>query len=144
MGNPVSKIMDSFSKKNQETMAEMQKLTLCRQLEMQNAMRERMMAAQIARGRELFNWTASFYALAFAGAAAAARHGKKVAMAPIVPFTFIIAYQYDLCYGSKMQRIRRMAENILADEFDLTSMPNGMVTLDEIDRRRLASQSPAK
>ena len=34
---------------------------------MQNLMRERMMAMQLATAREMFNWWASFYGLAAVG-----------------------------------------------------------------------------
>ena len=39
-------------------------LQLERQIQMQNLMREKQMAMQIAQARELFNWWASFYAIA--------------------------------------------------------------------------------
>ena len=35
-----------------------------RQIQMQNEMRERMMAQSIARSREMFTWVASFYLIA--------------------------------------------------------------------------------
>ena len=38
-----------------------------RQIQMQNAMRERQMAMQIARGRDLFQWWAAFYSVAALG-----------------------------------------------------------------------------
>ena len=38
-----------------------------RQIQMQNAMRERQMAMQIARGRDLFQWWATFYSVAALG-----------------------------------------------------------------------------
>ena len=32
--------------------------------------------------------------------------GKPAAFVPTIPLTWIFAYQYDLAYGSKMQRVR--------------------------------------
>jgi len=40
---------------------------LGRQLQMQNAMRERQMSMQLAAAREMFYWLASFYGIATVG-----------------------------------------------------------------------------
>lgn len=39
-------------------------IQMARQIQMQNKMRERMMAMQLAGAKEMFNWLASFYGLA--------------------------------------------------------------------------------
>jgi hypothetical protein len=37
--------------------------------------------------------------------------GKAKGMiAPLLPLTFILGYQYDLAYGSKMERMRRKSD----------------------------------
>lgn len=38
-----------------------------RQIQMQNFMRERQMAMQLAKNRELFQWVATFYGIATTG-----------------------------------------------------------------------------
>ena len=43
------------------------RITLERQIQMQNQMRERMVAQQIAGAREMFLWLGSFYVLAGTG-----------------------------------------------------------------------------
>ena len=43
------------------------RITLERQIQMQNAMRERMVAGQVAAAREMFLWLSSFYVIAGAG-----------------------------------------------------------------------------
>ena len=43
------------------------RITLERQIQMQNAMRERMVAGQVAGAREMFLWLGSFYVIAGAG-----------------------------------------------------------------------------
>ena len=43
------------------------RITLERQIQMQNQMRERMMAQQVAGAREMFLWLASFYVIAGTG-----------------------------------------------------------------------------
>ena len=47
------------------------RITLERQIQMQNQMRERMVAQQVAGAREMFLWLGSFYLLAGTGMIAA-------------------------------------------------------------------------
>ena len=63
MGLIFGKTMEAQFQKQQDFMIEMNRITLERQIQMQNQMRERMMAAQVARARELFVWLGSFYAI---------------------------------------------------------------------------------
>ena len=59
------KAMEDNLHKNQEFMAETQRVMLERNIQMQNQMREKMMAQQIARSREMFfPWLTSFYLVA--------------------------------------------------------------------------------
>ena len=67
MGMILGKAVEDSMRKNQEFMQETQRVMLERQIQMQNQMRERMMAQQIARTREMFTWLASFYVLAGLG-----------------------------------------------------------------------------
>ena len=61
MGIFASKAMDGSMRKNQEFMLEMNRITIERQIQMQNQMRERQAAAQIAKAREMFYWLSTFY-----------------------------------------------------------------------------------
>ena len=67
MGGILGKTMETNFQKQQDFMLEMNRITLERQIQMQNQMRERMAAAQIARARELLLWLGSFYTLASVG-----------------------------------------------------------------------------
>merc|ERR1711974_583706 len=97
---------DNF-KKQQDFMLEMNRITL----ERQNQMRERMVAQQLAGAREMFLWLGSFYVIAGIGVISGfARTKKPVAIVPLLPLTFIVGYQADLAYGSKVNRIRAEAE----------------------------------
>ncbi|CAH1775216.1 unnamed protein product [Owenia fusiformis] len=141
MGNVLgmNKIMDDQLAKNQEFMLKMQTMTLERQLAMQNVMRERMMATQIARSRDLFYWFASFYSLALIGGIAGFRHTRKpAAIVPLVPLTFILGYQADMAFYTKIHRIQVEAESILKSEQDLLAMPGGVPTVETIDQARRA------
>merc|ERR1712142_1251561 len=145
MGSIVGKTMEDNFKKQQEFMLEMNRITLERQIQMQNQMRERMVAQQVAGAREIFLWLASFYLVAGAGMISGFTRTKKpVAIAPLLPLTFIVGYQADLAYGSKVNRIRAEAENILQYERDLTDCPAGLPSLSSIDAARIRAQDEKK
>ena len=67
MGGFLGKTMEDNFKKQQEFMLEMNRITMERQIQMQNQMRERMVASQVAGAREMFLWLGSFYVVAGAG-----------------------------------------------------------------------------
>eukprot|EP00092_Neocalanus_flemingeri_P088195 GFUD01111410.1.p1 GENE.GFUD01111410.1~~GFUD01111410.1.p1 ORF type:complete len:154 (+),score=49.66 GFUD01111410.1:220-681(+) len=145
MGNYVGRTMEDNLKKNQEFMLEMNRITMERQIQMQDQMRERMVAMQIAKAREMFLWLGSFYV--FAGGAMVAgfaRTKKPAAIAPLLPLTFLVGYQADLAYGSKLNRIKAESENILQYERDLIEIPSGLPTLSSIDAGRIRAQEEKK
>lgn len=145
MGGILGKTMESNFQKQQEFMLEMNKVMMERQIQMQNQMRERQQAAQIARAREMLLWLGSFYAAAaVAGAAGFRRTGKPVALAPMLPLTFLVGYQADLAYGTKLNRIRSEAENILMFEPDLVEMPAGLPTISGLDVARMEQKEASK
>lgn len=130
---------------NKKFMLEMNRLTLERQIQMQNQMRERLAATQIARARDLFLWLGSFYGLAGCGMLAAfARTKRPAVIAPLLPLTFIVGYQADLAYGSKLNRIKSEAENIMQYEKDIIEIPAGLPTLSTIDTARILQQDEQK
>jgi hypothetical protein len=138
MGFNASKIMEENLKKNQDFITEMNKVTVERQIQMQNQMRERMMAMQVARARELLYWLSSFYGLAALGMVSGFRRTRKPGvLIPLLPLTFIVAYQADMAYGNKLHRIRLEAENIMSYEDDLLGLPCGLPTASSIDLARL-------
>ena len=67
MGNSIGKAMNENLEKQQAFMMELNQITVERQIQMQNQMRERMAATQIAMARERLNWFASFYVVATVG-----------------------------------------------------------------------------
>ena len=105
-----------------------------RQLEMQQEMRARGMAAQIAGTRDLVNFMGAFGVVAATGLSrAAARTGNPAFLGPLLPFSFVFAYQLDVAYGGKSERIARNAEAVLATERHLLAMPGGALTLTQLD-----------
>lgn len=137
MGYTLSRPIDQQFKKNQEFMLQLQKLQIERQIHVQNQMRERMAAMQIARSRELLYWLGSFYVIATVGMIISYRRTKRTGtLIPIFPLTYIVAYQADLAYGSKLIRIQGEAENILQFENELVGLPQGIPNFVTIEKAR--------
>lgn len=134
----MGKAMEDNMKKQQEFMLQQGQMQLERQLQMQNAMRERQMAMQIARGRDLFIWWGSFYSVAVTGCVIGFLKKKSPApLVPLVPLSFIVGYMYDMAYGSKMGRMQAEADRIMDEEQGLLLMPHGLPTFSDIERARL-------
>ncbi|KAJ8951447.1 hypothetical protein NQ318_006876 [Aromia moschata] len=108
-----------------------------RQLQMRNQMREREVALEIAKSRELFFWYSAFYLTSVAWVITSYRYKRKpIYFAPLVPLSFVLAYQADLAYGNKLHRIIVEAEHILQFESDLLALPLGVPTASSIDLKR--------
>ncbi|KAK3594567.1 hypothetical protein CHS0354_006256, partial [Potamilus streckersoni] len=138
MGSIVGKAMDENMKKQQDFMLKTGQMTLERQIQMQNLMRERQMAMTIARARDIFVWFGSFYAtsavLMLTGFAKKKNPGM---IAPLIPLTFILGYQFDLAYGSKIKRLKAEADRIIDIEPELLDMPHGLPSFSDIERERM-------
>ncbi|KAI5096284.1 plasminogen receptor (KT), partial [Silurus meridionalis] len=110
-----------------------------RQILMQNEMRERQMAMQIAWSREFLKYFGSFFALAAVGLSTGAIKRRKPGLfAPMVPLSFILAYQVDMAYGSFIHRMREEAESIMVAEADRLNLPHGTPTFESIEKVRRA------
>jgi len=140
MGSIVGKAMDDNMKKQQEFMLKNQQLMLERQMAMQNEMRERQMAMMIAKSRDMFHFFGAFYGIAAVGMISAAAKGKKTAAAPLLPLTFVLAYQYDMAYGDKLTRMIEMGERIIDEEHSLLELPHGMPTFASVEAARLKAK----
>ncbi|XP_033029488.1 plasminogen receptor (KT) [Lacerta agilis] len=139
MGFMFSKSMNENLKSQQEFMLMNSRLQLERQLLMQNQMRERQMAMQVAWTREFLKYFGTFFGLTVVGLTVGAIKRKKPGLfLPIVPLSFVLAYQYDMGYGSLLQRMKGEAENILDTENALVEMPKGPLTFDGLEKARRA------
>ncbi|XP_044302827.1 plasminogen receptor (KT) [Varanus komodoensis] len=139
MGFIFSKSMNENLKTQQEFMLMNSRLQLERQLLMQNQMRERQMAMQIAWTREFLKYFGTFFGLAAVGVTVGAVKKKKPQLfLPMIPLSFILAYQYDMGYGSLLQRMKSEAENILDTENTMLDMPKGPITFDALEKARRA------
>ncbi|XP_069019880.1 plasminogen receptor (KT) isoform X1 [Embiotoca jacksoni] len=142
MGFVLSKSMDANFKKQQEFMLHNARLQMERQILMQNQMRERQMAMQIAWSREFLKYFGIFFAVATVGLTAGAIKKKKpVLLAPIIPLGFIFSFHMDSAYGTLIYRMRGEAESIMASEHDRLDLPHGVPTFDTIEKARRAKIS---
>ncbi|CAH1153673.1 unnamed protein product [Phaedon cochleariae] len=145
MGNNFTINMEENFKKNQEFITEMNTIKIERQLQMENIMRERKIALEIAKSRELFFWYGAFYLTSVTWAVTSYRYKRNpLFLLPIVPLSFIIAYQADLSYGNKLHRVIMEAEHILQFESDLLSLPLGVPTASSIDLKRFENDEQKK
>jgi len=85
---------------------------------MQERMRRQMVAQTVAMTRERFWWMAAFAGFAYTGAFVniVKKQFPPALAPPLVIYAFILAYTWDLAYGNKMERINRMAEEMVANE----------------------------
>ncbi|KAM6975551.1 plasminogen receptor (KT) [Tautogolabrus adspersus] len=144
MGFLLSKSMDANFKKQQEFMLHNARLQMERQILMQNQMRERQMAMQIAWSREFLKYFGTFFTVATVGLTAGAIKRKKPALlAPIIPLGFVFAYQMDSAYGNLIYRMRGEAESIMTSEHNRLDLPHGTPTFDSIEKARRARSSLA-
>uniref|UniRef100_A0A8C9AYA1 Plasminogen receptor with a C-terminal lysine n=1 Tax=Prolemur simus TaxID=1328070 RepID=A0A8C9AYA1_PROSS len=137
MGFIFSKSMKENMKNQQEFAVMNARLQLERQLTMQNEMRERQMAMQIAWSREFMKYFGTFFGIAAISLTAGAIKNKKPGLlVPIVPLSFILTYQYDLGYGTLLQRMKGEAEDILETEKSKLQLPKGMITFESLEKAR--------
>ncbi|XP_003782946.1 plasminogen receptor (KT) [Otolemur garnettii] len=137
MGFIFSKSMNENMKNQQEFMQMNARLQLERQLMMQNEMRERQMAMQIAWSREFLKYFGTFFGVTAISLTAGAIKSKKPALLiPIVPLSFIFTYQYDLGYGTLLQRMKSEAEDVLETEKNKLELPRGMITFESLEKAR--------
>ncbi|KAK7896268.1 hypothetical protein WMY93_021593 [Mugilogobius chulae] len=86
MGFLLSKSMDANLKKQQEFMLHNARLQMERQIMMQNQMRERQMAMQIAWSREFLKYFGSFFGVVSLGLSLGAIKKRKPGLlGPIIP-----------------------------------------------------------
>jgi len=141
MGSIVGKVMQESMAKQQEQMVLQQRIMLERNIQMQNYMREQMMAMQLAKSRDVFVWFSSFYGITAVGLTVGFIKTRKPGfIAPLIPLSFVEAYQYDMAVGNKMERLQAEANRILAHETSLVALPQGLPTVDLLDSRRLPSK----
>ncbi|KAM9167343.1 LOW QUALITY PROTEIN: plasminogen receptor (KT) [Mergus octosetaceus] len=127
MGFVFSKSMNENLRAQQEFMLMSSRLQLEGQLLMQNQMRERQTAMQIAWTREFLKYFGTFFGLAAIGLTAGAIKKKNPG---------ILLPMYDMGYGTLLQRIKGEAENLLDTQSALLEPPKGPLTFEELEKIR--------
>ena len=122
MGNFMAKGMDD----NRIKMMESQKLMMIRQ-------RETMMAVEIAKAKDRFGFYCGFYGtvVTFGTLAALKLRNPAPLIGPLIPTTWALAFQYDMIYGNKMERILAEADRLLMDQPELFRLPKASLMLDD-------------
>eukprot|EP00127_Corallochytrium_limacisporum_P007470 Clim_evm15s252 gene=Clim_evmTU15s252 len=88
-----------------------------RQKAVQLQVREVQMAVGVAQARDLLNWVGAFTGtVGVLGMSAAMKTRSPAGLIPLLPLSFMCAYQYDFAYGEKLRRVRDEAGRILEDE----------------------------
>lgn len=109
---------------------------------MQNQMRERQMAMQIAWSREFLKYFGTFFSVASLGLTVGAIKRRKPGLiAPVIPLGFIFAYQLDMAYGTLIYRMREEAESVMASESNRLDLPLGTPTFESIEKARRAKNT---
>ena len=122
MGSSLSSVADEIGGKMQagmkKSMADNQQSMMNAQMEMAMRRREVQMAVNIAWSRDLLLYIGSFTGtLALVGTALMVKKGNPAGLIPVFPLSFVCAYQYDMGYGTKMNRIQAEAGRILDEEW---------------------------
>eukprot|EP01135_Chromosphaera_perkinsii_P012011 Nk52_evm19s2568 gene=Nk52_evmTU19s2568 len=114
MGSVFSSSID----RNREEMLEMQRQMILKQ-------RETQMAIELARAKDHLEWTKYFsYSVLIFCATAFAKTKRVMILTPLLPLSFANAYQYDLVYGDKLDRVRRDAEMFIREQPERFLLPD--------------------
>ncbi|VCW98597.1 unnamed protein product [Gulo gulo] len=144
MGFIFSKSMSENMKNQQEFMLMNARLQLERQLMMQNEMRERQMALQIAWSREFLKYFGTFFGIAAISLTAGAIRRKKPAfLFPIIPLSFVFTYQYDLGYGTLLQRMKEVLPSSIIPTKTLNTMVEHIPNLSQELKAALSDRQPS-
>ncbi len=100
--------------------------------------RQLMLATQYARGKDLFMFFQAFYFTAlFGGMMSLIKTKSPGGIIPLVPLSFVYAYQYDMYHGNKMERIRRDAEKLIETSPELFIPPVNNMLISEEEYKKL-------
>ncbi|XP_032722392.1 prorelaxin isoform X2 [Lontra canadensis] len=111
---------------------------------MQNEMRERQMALQIAWSREFLKYFGTFFGIAAISLTAGAIRRKKPAfLFPIIPLGFVFTYQYDLGYGTLLQRMKEVLPSSIIHTKTLNTMVEHIPNLSQELKAALSDRQPS-
>ncbi|KAM4752631.1 LOW QUALITY PROTEIN: plasminogen receptor (KT) [Cyanocitta cristata] len=114
------------------------RLQLERQLVLQNLMRERQTAVLIAWTQEFLKYFGTFLTFCYTLTTGAIKRKNPAVLLPILLLSFVFSYQYDMGYGTLLQRIKGEEENILVTQSTLLELPKGSFTYKDLEKIRIS------
>ncbi|XP_041974769.1 extracellular signal-regulated kinase 2 [Aricia agestis] len=107
MGSYLSINLEDQFKRNEKFLQSLNEIAMERQIQLKNQMAQRQRAMEIAKNRDIFLYSSTFFVAAAVGLFTGFRRTKRpYFLFPLLPLTFVNLYYYDLGYGNKMHRIR--------------------------------------
>ncbi|EGG16559.1 hypothetical protein DFA_09106 [Cavenderia fasciculata] len=113
MGGALSSIPDRMISQQKILQQDMMEKNIKNQIRFQDRMLRKQIAMQIAITRERTYWCIALATVGWIGVAV--KKVPKMAAAPLSLFTLVTAYQADLAFYTKANRIKKMAEDIEND-----------------------------
>ncbi|XP_054033748.1 LOW QUALITY PROTEIN: plasminogen receptor (KT) [Dryobates pubescens] len=136
MGFVFSKHMRDSLTAQQDFMLMNSRLQLERQLPMQNEMRERQTAMQIAWAQEVLQYFGTFFGLAAVGLTAACFH-SNLTQSVLHPTAFPCNAVKTACFGNCLRKsLNREAENVLDTQGVLLQLPKGPFAYEDLEKIR--------
>eukprot|EP00818_Percolomonas_sp_WS_P010312 CAMPEP_0117451294 /NCGR_PEP_ID=MMETSP0759-20121206/8929_1 /TAXON_ID=63605 /ORGANISM="Percolomonas cosmopolitus, Strain WS" /LENGTH=137 /DNA_ID=CAMNT_0005243881 /DNA_START=43 /DNA_END=456 /DNA_ORIENTATION=- len=116
MGSTISSSMGDAMERNQKSMSKLQEKNMKKG---QERMRRVMMAQQMALARDRFQWMSGVYSVILTGVTARCIHSRTSpppqAIVPLIVAGTVIAWHWDMAYGTKMNRINTEMAKITQD-----------------------------
>lgn len=88
-------------------------------------------------GRQTFKYYSGFYyTVAFLCTVGAIKTKNPKLIIPLIPLSFVYAFQYDMCYGDMMERAIKEADALIVDNPYKFYLPDhsGIVSIPEYER----------
>lgn len=124
MGSVFSSQIQNEVKEGQMAVSNLRRDMVSQQVQLVRRMAERQMALQVASVRELMFWFIPFTVSSFVFLYKGYRKTNSwPVMFPLIPITFGLGYQLHYAYGSKTNKIKALAENIMANEAHMMAVP---------------------
>jgi len=116
MGNIATRATDNMIEKQKSLQTEMITLQLNNQVQMQERMMRKQIALNMALTKERTYWFGGVAGVLYLGLLGSILKKKpdmaRVIAAPTALITVVTAYQWDLAWGDKINRVKKMADEI--------------------------------
>lgn len=126
----IAQAMGENMKKNMDAQKQFQKELILKQ-------RQTQLAVQIAMSRQTFKYFSGFYyTVATICTLAFIKTKNPKVLIPLIPFSFVYAFQYDMCYGNMMERAMKQADTLIVENPYKFYLPDhsGIVSIAEYEK----------